>query len=332
MRPTPTPIPTTFLSRNNLHLSAHLYPASPNAPSRAGAAIIIAHPWTSIKEQSPANYARHLSAAGFTCLTYDAAHHGESPGHPRHLEDPYQRVEEIKDAATHLATNLPDLVDPTRIGVLGICAAGGYATFAAQTDVRLRAVATVSAACVGELVRRGGSLAQHAVNPDILEMQLALAAKDRTTTTTTTTTTITAVTPNQKDDKDEGLVRMLPQRYEDLSPDAPPAMRDFAAYYCTTRGYHPRAVGVARARSWDLMANFEAFRFMDRICPRPVLMVVGGRAESRWVSEAAVERAREPKEVFVVEGRSHADLYDRVEEEGVGEKLVQFFEGGLVGL
>ncbi|PYI36274.1 hypothetical protein BP00DRAFT_332272, partial [Aspergillus indologenus CBS 114.80] len=199
------------------------------------------------------------------------------------------------------------------------------ATFAAQTDVRLQAVATVSAACVGELVRRGGSLAQHAVNPDILETQLALAAKDRTTTTTTT------VNPNQKDEQDEGLVRMLPQRYEDLCPDAPPAMRDFAAYYCTPRDYHPQAAGVARARSWDLMANFEAFRFMDRISPQPVLMVVGGRAESRWVSEAAVERAREPKEVFVVEGRSHADLYDQVGEDGVGEKLVQFFEGGWSG-
>ncbi|OJK01906.1 hypothetical protein ASPACDRAFT_1853945 [Aspergillus aculeatus ATCC 16872] len=324
----PNPIPTTFLSRNNLHLAAHLYPPCRNAPSRAGAAIIIAHPWTSIKEQSPANYARYLSAAGFTCLAYDAAHHGESPGHPRHLEDPYQRVEEIKNAATHLATNLSDSVDPHRIGVLGICAAGGYAAFAAQTDLRLRAVATISAACVGELVRRGGSLSKDTVTPEILQTQLALAAKDRTAMDLHLSNRAEG---NVDEDEDVGLVRMLPQRYEDLPADAPPAMRDFAAYYCTPRGYHPRTDGVARARSWDLMANFEAFQFMDRVSPRPVLMVVGERAESRWVSEAAVERAREPKEVFVVEGRSHADLYDRVEEDGVGEKLVQFFIGGLVG-
>ncbi|RAH69780.1 alpha/beta hydrolase [Aspergillus aculeatinus CBS 121060] len=310
----PNPIPTTFLSRNNLHLAAHLYPPCRNAPSRAGAAIIIAHPWTSIKEQSPANYARYLSAAGFTCLTYDAAHHGESPGQPRRLEDPFQRVEEIKNAATHLATNLSDSVDPHRIGVLGICAAGGYAAFAAQTDLRLRAVATVSAACVGELVRRGGPLSQDTVDPEILQTQLALAAKDRTAMDLPT---------RREGDEDVGLVRMLPQRYEDLPADAPPAMRDFAAYYCTPRGYHPRADGVARAQSWDLMANFEAFRFMDRVSPRPVLMVVGERAESRWVSEAAVERAREPKEVFVVEGRSHADSYDRVEEDG--HSVVSFY-------
>lgn len=77
-------------------LAAHFYHPIPGSPDTKGAAIIIAHPWTSIKEQSPANYARVLTQAGFRCLAYDAAYQGESEGEPRNLEDPYQRVENIK--------------------------------------------------------------------------------------------------------------------------------------------------------------------------------------------------------------------------------------------
>lgn len=84
----------SFLSRG-YKLAAQLYQPSANAPSRNGAAIVIAHPWTSIKEQSPANYARVLSQAGFICLTYDAAYQGESEGKPRALADPGQRVKDI---------------------------------------------------------------------------------------------------------------------------------------------------------------------------------------------------------------------------------------------
>ncbi|RAL08470.1 alpha/beta hydrolase [Aspergillus homomorphus CBS 101889] len=294
-----------FLSRN-LKLSAHLYAPSADAPSRAGAAIIIAHPWTSIKEQSPANYARLLSAAGFTCLTYDAAYQGASDGQPRHLEDPAQRVEEIKNAVTYLSNRHG--IDPTKIGVLGICAAGGYACFAAQTDVRLRAVATVSAACVGTLTRRG--LEKDSPASEALRMQLELAAKDRS------------------GEGEIPPVQMLPERFEDLPAECPAAMRDFASYYCTARGFHPRAEGLCLPRSWDLMANFEAFRFNAMISPRPLLMVVGEKAVSRWFSEEAVGLASEPKEVFVVEGSTHADLYDRVEV--AGGKMVEFFGEYLV--
>lgn len=119
----------SFLSRS-YKLAARFYQPTPGSPSQHGAAVVICHPWTSIKEQSPAKYARVLSSAGFTCLTYDAAYQGAHEGEPRDLEDPNQRIEDIKAAVTYLLSR--DDVDSEKIGVPGICASGGYAPFAAQ--------------------------------------------------------------------------------------------------------------------------------------------------------------------------------------------------------
>jgi fermentation-respiration switch protein FrsA (DUF1100 family) len=112
-----SPQNVTFPSRN-YKLAGHFYSPAAGSPDRSGAAIVIAHPWTSIKEQSPANYARILTQAGFTCLTFDAAYQGESEGEPRDLEDPYQRVEDIKCAVTYLISRKD--VNSEKIGVLGI--------------------------------------------------------------------------------------------------------------------------------------------------------------------------------------------------------------------
>jgi uncharacterized protein len=119
---TSPPEKVSFFSPN-LKIAAQIYHPTPNYPNRSGAAVVICHPWTSIKEQSPANYARVLSQAGFICLAYDAAYQGESEGEPRSLENPAQRVEDNKSAVTYL-TSLKD-VNPNMIGVLGICASGG---------------------------------------------------------------------------------------------------------------------------------------------------------------------------------------------------------------
>ncbi|PYI08292.1 alpha/beta-hydrolase [Aspergillus sclerotiicarbonarius CBS 121057] len=298
----------SFLSRN-LKLAAHLYHPHPDAPSRAGAAIVICHPWTSIKEQSPANYARVLSHAGFTCLTYDAAYQGESEGLPRHLEDPAHRVEDIKSAVTYLTSRAD--ISATKIGVLGICASGGYAPFAAQTDLRIKAVATSAAVCVGTMAHRGFD--KDSSNDDILKVQLEAAAKDRASDVT---------------GESVPIVHMLPEKYEDLPADFPESFRDLASYYRMPRAFHPRATNTCLPRSWDLMANFDAFRWNSMISPRPLLMITGSRAATKWYSEEGIERAKEPKELVVLDGLTHADLYDRVEEAGV--KLVEFFGKSLV--
>ncbi|CAO2658362.1 Nn.00g060850.m01.CDS01 [Neocucurbitaria sp. VM-36] len=277
-----------------------------NSPNRSGAAIVTCHPWTSIKEQSPANYARVLSAAGFTCLAYDAAYQGESEGEPRSLEDPYQRVEDIKCAVTYLISRA-DIVDANKIGVLGICASGGYAPFAAQTDLRIKAVATSAAVCVGTMARRGFD--KDSTTQEILTAQLQNAAKDRISDT--------------KGHEHVDLVHMLLDTIEAAeSASLPPSFLDLATYY-RVRQPHPRTLDTCLPRSWDIMASFDAFAHVDMVSPRPLLMITGTKAATKWYSEMGVERAREPKELVVVDGLTHADLYDHVDE--AGRRCVEFF-------
>ncbi|KAH6877120.1 Alpha/Beta hydrolase protein [Thelonectria olida] len=304
---TPEPENAWFMARG-LKIAAHLYQPSPASPNRNGAAIIICHPWTSVKEQSPANYARPLTKAGFVCLAYDAAYQGESEGEPRNLEDPYQRVEEIKCAVTYL-TSLTQ-VDREKIGVFGICAAGGYVAFATQTDLRIKACATVAAVCVGTMARRGFD--QDSTNLKMLHAQLQKASRDRNSDVT--------------GEKAE-LVYMLPESHEHLPDDYPESFGDLAHYYCTSRGFHPRATHKCIPRSWDLMANFDAFAFNSLISPRPLLMMTASKAVTVWFSEDAMQKAKEPKELSVIEGLTHADLYDKVDEACV--KLVDFFGKNL---
>lgn len=298
----------SFYSRA-FKLAAHLYPPVSGSTDRAGASIIICHPWTSIKEQSPANYARVFTQAGFICLAYDAAYQGESEGEPRNLEDPYQRAEDIKAAVTYLtglAREGKYGINADKIGVFGICASGGYAPFAAQTDLRIKAVATAAAVDVGIMARRGFD--KDSSNMDILHSQLENAAKDRNSDV-----------GGEKVD----VVHMLPETPDQASPDMPGSFRDLMNFYRTPRGHHPRATNTCLPRSWDLMGNFDALAHVDMIAPRPLLMITGTKAATKWYSELGVEQAKEPKELMVIEGLTHADLYDKVDQ--AGTKSVEFF-------
>lgn len=304
-----TPKSVSFHSRA-YKIAALLFPPVSGSQDRGGASIIICHPWTSIKEQSPANYARVLTKAGFTCLTYDAAYQGESEGEPRSLEDPAQRVEDIKAAVTYL-TGRKDIIDPNKIGVLGICASGGYAPFATQTDLRIKACATSAAVCVGTMARRGFD--KDSSNLEVLRTQLEAAAKDRNSD----------VDASQK----VPIVHMLPDSLESVPADLPASFKDLADYY-RGRQPHERAPNTCLPRSWDLMANFDSFAHNDLIAPRPLLMITGTKAATKWYSEDGIASAKEPKELVVLDGLTHADLYDHVDE--AGPKLVEFFGKYLV--
>ncbi|WPH01386.1 Hypothetical protein R9X50_00423100 [Acrodontium crateriforme] len=306
MERTVTPQKVTFFSKN-YKLAGLFFQQLAGSPDRSGAAIVIAHQWTSIKEQSPANYALVLSQAGFACLTFDAAYQGESEGEPRNLEDPGQRVEDIKSAVTYLFGR--DDVDSNKIGVIGICAAGGYASFAAQVDLRIKACATAAAVCVGTMARRGFD--QDTANLDMLHSPFEAAAKDRN---------------SDVGGEKVAEVHMFPDRIEDVPDDLPESFKDLAQYY-RKRAVHVRAPNTCIPRSWDLMANFDAFAHNYMFSPRPLMMITGTKAATRWFSEDAVAKAKEPKELVVVEGLTHADLYDHLDE--AGPNLVEFFGNSL---
>ncbi len=116
-------------------------------------AIIIVHPVGSCKEQSPAIYAPHLGAEGFIVLAFDASFQGDSGGEPRHVETPAERVEDVRCAVDFLMTL--DYVDESRVGVLGICAGGGFAVSAAIRDPRICAVTTITGINNGNTMREG---------------------------------------------------------------------------------------------------------------------------------------------------------------------------------
>ena len=294
-----------------LQLSGELYAPIAEAPNRHGAAVVISHPMTGVKEQTSADHARLLSKAGFYALAFDAGYQGESTGQPRGLEDPHQRVEHNKAAVTYLST-LKGQVDPSRIGVLGICASGGYTSYAAQTDGRIKALATVSAACVGRMTRNGGLHKENnKQDPQAIASALQAAGQWRLSV---------ASNPQEPPLMFSSDVSQIPQ-------DADSFFKDAASYYGSKRGSHPRSDQKVPPSSYDLMVGYDSFNLQHLISPRPLLMIAGSKAQTLHYSEDTVAAAREPKELFIVEGKNHFDLYDDFAVSG--PKLVKFFGDNL---
>lgn len=293
-------------------IAGELYAPAPDSSPRNGAAVVVSHPMTGVKEQTSADYARALSKEGFYALTFDAGYQGESSGEPRGLEDPTQRVEDNKAAVTYLTT-LTDVVDPRRIGMLGICASGGYTSYAAQSDSRVRALATISAACVGRMTRNGGLHAENTENTQAIAAALQAAGTWRTQE---------AIGPHQE------APAMFEVDETKIPAGADSFFRDAAAYYGTKRGMHPRSDHRVPAMSYDLMVSYDSFNFQHLIAPRPLLMIAGSQAQTLHYSKTAIEAAKEPKEYFEVDGKNHFDLYDDLSK--TGPKIVEFFGKYLV--
>jgi fermentation-respiration switch protein FrsA (DUF1100 family) len=278
------------------------------SPQAKHPAIVIAHPMTAVKEQSPGLYALTLAPAGYIVLTFDAVYQGESEGQPRYLEDPNQRAEDVRAAVTYLS--LRDDVDPERIGALGICASGGYVPYAAQTDLRIKAVATVSAVCTGRMARDG--FLPGLGGPEALRQSLQAAGEARIT---------------EAKGEEAPANPSLPPTVDDVPAEAPADIKTLAEYYKTPRGQHERSPGLFATRSASLLGNFDAFAFNNLISPRPLLMIAGEDAGTKFYSEIGVGAAKQPKELLIIPGRDHAALYDNLKESG--PKLVDFFTKNL---
>jgi fermentation-respiration switch protein FrsA (DUF1100 family) len=293
---------------NGIQLAANLYiPA--NYKSGKLPAIVVSHPGSAVKEQAAGLYARHLAEMGFITLAFDCAFHGESGGEPRGLEDPSQRVEDIKASVSYLSTRSE--VDSDRIGLLGICASGGYAAPATVSDHRIKAVATVSAADIGAQFRNGADGKQE---PKVIQGLLDSAAKARQVELQGKGVQTFTIFP-----KTEVEARALGQHtYEGWE------------YYCTKRAEHPRGTKDYVWLSIERVAVFDAFKFIDMIAPRPLLMIAGTNANTQWMSKEGFERAKGDKELFWIDGASHVDLYDKPQYVGpAAEKLNIFFKSKL---
>ncbi|MFH8625901.1 alpha/beta hydrolase [Streptomyces vietnamensis] len=290
-------------------IAAHLYTPDTSA-SGPWPALVVGHPGTGVKEQTSGTYAQLMAEHGFVTLAFDAAHQGESGGLPRGLEDPAQRVEDFKAAVSYLTTR--EEVDPGRIGLLGICASGGYSLAATGGDPRVRAVATVSTAEPARQFRFGADGGQ---DPAVFQALLAAAAQARTTAAR---------------GEDPGVMTMFPETAEQAGALGGQHGIEGFEYYCTPRGEHERSAKFLAWESIDKMASSDAFHAIPLIGDRPLLQIIGERAVTAWMAVEAHRRATGPKEIHWIKGASHVDLYDRKQYiDPAVDKLTDFFATAL---
>lgn len=272
-------------------------------------AIVVTHPFGGVKEQAAGLYAQKLAEQGFITLAFDASHYGESGGEPRQAEVPTDRVEDIRSAVDYL-TNYPQ-VDAQRIGALGICAGGGYTMNAAQTEHRIKAAAGVSTFDVGTARREGVG---GTISFETRMKRLEEIAQQRS---------------REARGEPVRYISFLPESDAEAAANPSVTYREGYDYYMKI-ARHPNSTGKYAFTSLGLQMAFFPFEQMETISPRPILLVAGSKADTLFMSQAAYNKAKEPRELFIVPGASHIDLYYKPEfVPGVVMKLKAFFGKAL---
>lgn len=299
-----------FFPNQTLKMAGEIYfPEGFNAEMKYPS-IVVTHPGNGVKEQVAGLYACLLSERGFITLAFDASHQGESEGLPRYLEDPTKRVEDIRCAIDYLVT-LP-YIDEDRIGAMGICAGAGYSINAAQTEYRIKAVAGVSTWDVGDSQRNGFA---HCWTEEEKKQMLREVALQRT---------------REARGEAPRYVGYVPNSQEEITENTSIIQREAYEYYCTSRASHPNSHNKVLFSCNDRLAAFNAFDLIETISPRPILLIVGSKADTIYFSQNAYNMANEPKELYQIEGATHVDLYDKMEYVGPAvEKLNTFFSYSL---
>lgn len=283
-------VKTVSFRNKAVEIAGHLHLPDDFSEDKQYPALVGIHPAGGVKEQTIGTYARRLAALGFVAVVYDSSYQGASGGEPRLLEDPTTRVEDARCAADFLTT-LP-YVDANRMGVFGICAGGGYAISVAQTERRFKAVATVSAAPMGESSRAFmGKVVPAAQNIAALEM----AAQQRTA---------------EARGAEPAYAPFVPEKAEDIDENTPDLLREGFDYYRTPRGAHPNSKGRFLVAGMDKMFAFSSFDQVPDFLTQPMLLIAGSKADTKIFSEQAYELSNGPKELFVVDGATHIAMYD----------------------
>ena len=283
--------PVRYKNRYGIEIAADLYRAKDFDASATHPAIVVGPPHGGVKEQGPGVYAQELARRGFVAIGFDPSYNGESSGEPRHLTSPELFAEDFSAGVDFLGTL--GYVDRERIGVLGICGSGGFSLSAASADPRIKAVATSAMYDISGVKRNGW------------------------------------LNSSTEDDRRKTLADIAAQRWADvdageptLSPTFPseipaegldPITAEFFEYYVADRGHHPRSIGGFTITSDAAHINFGELRHLADIAPRPILLITGDQAHSKWFSDAVHDEATGPKDLLVIPGARHIDLYDRTD-------------------
>ncbi|WP_411733115.1 alpha/beta hydrolase [Paeniglutamicibacter sp.] len=279
----------SFTNRLGITLVADLYTPKNAKRSKPSRALIVGHPFGGVKEQTSGLYAQTMAERGFVTVAFDASYNGESGGKPHHIASPEAFVEDFSAAMDYLG--LHPLVDRERIGVLGVCGSGGFSIAAAQIDTRMKAIATVS------MYDMGRDRRQHLGD---------------TMTEAERRQEVDAMSKQRWIEAEGGQKEYVVGTPETITDDSPDVAKEFYDYYRTPRGQHPRSTTEMSLTSNGALMQFFPFQNIEWISPRPILLVHGEVANSRYFSEDAYQRAAEPKEIYIVPGAGHVDLYDRV--------------------
>ncbi|HEY7088124.1 MAG TPA: CocE/NonD family hydrolase [Tepidisphaeraceae bacterium] len=295
----------TFKNRYGITLAGDLY--QPKNASGTLAALAVCGPFGAVKEQSSGLYAQTMAERGFVTLAFDPSYTGESGGEPRNVASPDISVEDFSAAVDCLG--LQPNVDRERIGIIGICGWGGMALSAAAVDKRIKAVVTSTMYDMTRVMSKG-------YNDSVTLEQR--------------TQTLEQLSRQRWKDAENGAPAHQPP-YNVLHGREAQFLVDYHDYYMTPRGYHPRAVNSGNA--WTITTplpfmNLPILTYIKEISPRPILLVHGEKAHSRYFSSTAYAAAAEPKELMIIPGAVHTDLYDKVDVIPF-DKLTAFFRTHL---
>ena len=308
----------TFHNRYGIELAADMY--TPKNAAGKLAAIAVSGPFGAVKEQSSGLYAQHMAERGFLTIAFDPSFTGESGGEPRRMASPDINTEDFLAAVDFLSVQ-PN-VNPERIGIIGICGWGGMAINAAALDPRIKATVASTMYDMSRIAREGyfGS----ADNAKARSEQRAAWAQQRT------------------EDYRSGTYKRGGGVIDPLPDDAPWFVKDYHAYYKCPRGYHERSGNSTDG--WNVTGTMsfinQPLLTMASEIENPVLLIHGEKAHSRYFGEGAFEQMTGKKcdgksmtvgnkEIMIIPGASHVDLYD--DQAGVipYDKMEQFFRDNL---
>ena len=297
----------TFHNRYGITLAADLY--TPKGAEGKLPAIAVSGPFGAVKEQSSGLYAQKMAELGFLTLAFDPSYTGESGGTPRYVASPDINTEDFCAAVDFLSVQ--ENVNSERIGIIGICGWGGMAINAAAIDTRIKATAAMTMYDMTRVNANGYFDSENTADARYAKKQ--------------------AMNAQRTADYKNGTYALAGGVVDPLPEDAPQFVKDYYGYYKTRRGYHPRSLNSNGG--WNLTSslsfmNMPILQYAGEI-RSAVLLVHGEKAHSRYFSEGAYEKLTgDNKELMIIPGANHVDLYDNLAAIPF-EKLRSFFEESL---
>ncbi|WP_415955373.1 alpha/beta hydrolase [Phocaeicola coprophilus] len=281
----------TFVNRYGITLAADMY--IPKGTEGKLPAIAVSGPFGAVKEQVSGLYAQTMAERGFLTIAFDPSFTGESSGEPRYVASPDINTEDFCAAVDFLS--VCDLVDADCIGIMGICGWGGFAINAAAIDTRIKATVASTMYDMSRVTANGYFDAMNADQRYELRKQL---------------------NAQRTEDMKNGSYALAGGVIDPLPEDAPQFVKDYYAYYKTKRGYHQRSLNSNNG--WNKTSalsfiNMPILSYCDEI-RSAVLLIHGEKAHSRYFSEDTFKRLKgDNKELMIIPGASHVDLYDQTD-------------------